>query len=103
MSTFLRLENVGKRFGEHVVLSSVSLDVEQGEFLTLLGESGSGKTTVTRLLQRLNASYEGMIKIDGMGEDLDAGTAYDVTHGLFVAFGVYQVAAAQAEDGAVGQ
>jgi ATP-binding cassette subfamily B protein len=31
-----------------------------------MGRSGSGKTTVTRLLQRLNASYEGMIKIDGM-------------------------------------
>jgi ATP-binding cassette subfamily B protein len=31
-----------------------------------MGRSGSGKTTITRLLQRLNASYEGVIKIDGM-------------------------------------
>ena len=50
MSSFLRLENVGKRFGEHTVLASISLDVEQGEFLTLLGESGSGKTTLLRIL-----------------------------------------------------
>ena len=34
--------------------------------LGIMGRSGSGKTTVTRLLQRLNSSYEGMIKIDGM-------------------------------------
>jgi ATP-binding cassette subfamily B protein len=31
-----------------------------------MGRSGSGKTTVTRLMQRLNTSYEGMIKVDGM-------------------------------------
>jgi len=36
-------------------------------------------------------------------EDLDAGAADDVVTGFFVAFGVYQVAAAQAEDCAVGQ
>ena len=49
-AVFLRLESVGKRFGEHTVLASISLDVEQGEFLTLLGESGSGKTTLLRIL-----------------------------------------------------
>ena len=42
-------------------------------------------------------------QINGMAEDLDAGTAHDVARGVLVAFGVYQVAAAQAEDGAVGQ
>ena len=58
MSSFLRLENVGKRFGEHVVLASVSLDVEQGEFLTLLGESGSGKTTLLRILAGFEEANE---------------------------------------------
>jgi hypothetical protein len=38
-----------------------------------------------------------------MGEDLDAGTAHDVTHRFFVALGIDKMAAAQAEDGAVGQ
>jgi ATP-binding cassette subfamily B protein len=37
-----------------------------GTMLGIMGRSGSGKTTVTRLLQCLNANYEGMIKIDGM-------------------------------------
>ena len=34
--------------------------------LGIMGRSGSGKTTVTRLLQRLHSGYDGMIKIDGM-------------------------------------
>ena len=61
MSTFLRLENVGKRFGEHVVLASISLDVEQGEFLTLLGESGSGKTTLLRILAGFEEATSGRV------------------------------------------
>ena len=44
-----------------------------------------------------------LVKINGMAEDLDAGAAHDVARGVLVAFGVDQVAAAQAEDGAVGE
>jgi len=47
-------------------LEQVSFTVPAGTMLGVMGRSGSGKTTVTRLLQRLNTSYEGMIKIDGM-------------------------------------
>ena len=47
-------------------LDGVNFTVPQGTMLGIMGRSGSGKTTVTRLLQRLNSSYEGMIKIDGM-------------------------------------
>ncbi len=47
-------------------LDEVSFTVPAGTMLGIMGRSGSGKTTVTRLLQRLNSSYEGMIKIDGM-------------------------------------
>jgi ABC-type Fe3+/spermidine/putrescine transport system ATPase subunit len=64
MSAFLRLENVGKRFGEHLVLASISLDVEQGEFLTLLGESGSGKTTLLRILAGFEEASNGRILLD---------------------------------------
>ncbi|MEA3007132.1 MAG: hypothetical protein QOI94_2401 [Acidobacteriaceae bacterium] len=64
MSAFLRLEDVGKRFGEHMVLASISLDVEQGEFLTLLGESGSGKTTLLRILAGFEDASSGRILLD---------------------------------------
>jgi ATP-binding cassette subfamily B protein len=47
-------------------LDDVSFEVPAGTMLGIMGRSGSGKTTVTRLLQRLNTNYEGMIKIDGM-------------------------------------
>jgi len=47
-------------------LDGVSFKVPQGTVLGIMGRSGSGKTTVTRLLQRLHTTYEGMIKIDGM-------------------------------------
>ncbi len=69
-AAFLRLESVGKRFGEHTVLASISLDVEQGEFLTLLGESGSGKTTLLRILAGFEEATSGRILLDG--ERLDA-------------------------------
>jgi ATP-binding cassette subfamily B protein len=52
--------------GAPYALEEVSFTVPAGTMLGIMGRSGSGKTTVTRLLQRLNTSYEGMIKIDGM-------------------------------------
>ena len=52
--------------GAPYALDGVSFTVPAGSNVGIMGRSGSGKTTVTRLLQRLNASYEGMIKIDGM-------------------------------------
>jgi ATP-binding cassette subfamily B protein len=52
--------------GAPFALDEVSFTVPAGTMLGVMGRSGSGKTTVTRLLQRLNTSYEGMIKIDGM-------------------------------------
>jgi subfamily B ATP-binding cassette protein HlyB/CyaB len=52
--------------GAPYALDAVSFTVPAGTMLGIMGRSGSGKTTVTRLLQRLNTSYEGMIKIDGM-------------------------------------
>jgi subfamily B ATP-binding cassette protein HlyB/CyaB len=52
--------------GANYALDEVSFTVPAGSMLGIMGRSGSGKTTVTRLLQCLNSTYEGMIKIDGM-------------------------------------
>ena len=47
-------------------LDGVSFEIPKGTTLGVVGRSGSGKTTVTRLLQRLHSDYEGLIKIDGI-------------------------------------
>jgi len=52
--------------GAPYALNGVSFEIPKGTIFGVMGRSGSGKTTVTRLLQGLNRDYEGMIKIDGM-------------------------------------
>ncbi len=47
-------------------IDDLSFQVPVGTTLGVVGRSGSGKTTVTRLLQRLHSDYEGLIKIDGV-------------------------------------
>ena len=52
--------------GSPYALDGVSFEIPRDTIFGVMGRSGSGKTTVTRLLQGLNRDYEGMIKIDGM-------------------------------------
>jgi ATP-binding cassette subfamily B protein len=47
-------------------LNNLSFDIPIGTTLGIVGRSGSGKTTVTRLLQRLHSDYAGLIKVDGV-------------------------------------
>jgi sulfate transport system ATP-binding protein len=59
------LENVTKRFGKQVTVDRVSLEVEAGELFVLLGASGSGKSTVLRMIAGLSEPDEGMIRVSG--------------------------------------
>lgn len=52
--------------GSPFALDRVSFNIPQGSMFGIMGRSGSGKTTITRLLQGLHSRYEGIIKIDGM-------------------------------------
>ena len=61
----LRLHDVAKRFGEVVALDAVTLDIERGEFVTLLGPSGCGKTTTLRIVAGFEAQTAGSVSIRG--------------------------------------
>lgn len=66
MSEFvIELNNVSKSYGGHEVLCNIDLQVQRGEFLTLLGPSGCGKTTILRLLAGFEAPTGGAITIAG--------------------------------------
>lgn len=65
-SAELRLERIGKSFGEVVALDNVSLSVERGELLTILGPSGSGKTTLLKVVAGFEAPDHGSVKVDGV-------------------------------------
>ena len=65
-SAELRLERIGKSFGEVIALDNVSLSVERGELLTILGPSGSGKTTLLKVVAGFEAPDHGSVKVDGV-------------------------------------
>ena len=63
--TLLSLQHISKNFGEGDVLRDISLDVARGEFVTLLGASGCGKTTTLRMISGLETPDEGTVLLDG--------------------------------------
>jgi polar amino acid transport system ATP-binding protein len=63
--TLVEIRDVHKRFGAQEVLKGVSLDVEAGEVVCLLGASGSGKTTLLRCINHLETIDRGEIKVAG--------------------------------------
>src|SRR6201998_2309442 len=64
-STLLDVRNITKNFGKNVVLRGISLQIAEGEFLTILGESGSGKTTVLRIIAGFESATSGELWMGG--------------------------------------
>lgn len=67
----IKLENVEKRFGDHVVLKQVSLTVDEGQVLALIGPSGAGKSTLLRCINLLERPTAGTITVDGVTVQTD--------------------------------
>ena len=66
----LSLKHISKNFGEGDVLSDISFDVHRGEFVTLLGASGCGKTTTLRIISGLETPDAGEVLLNG--QDISA-------------------------------
>src|SRR5262245_40319882 len=60
----IQLKNVTKTFGRHAALKNLDLDIADGEFFVLLGETGAGKTTTLRLIAGLEKPTSGQVFID---------------------------------------
>lgn len=62
----IKVENIVKRFGSLEVLHGVSMSVERGEIVSIVGASGAGKTTLLQIIGTLMSADEGSITIDGV-------------------------------------
>jgi len=62
------LEDVAKAFGGNTVLDGVNLEIERGESMAIIGQSGSGKSVMLKIILGLLKADHGAIRIDG--EDL---------------------------------
>lgn len=67
----IELRGVVKRFGEVTAVSGLSLDVERGRVVGLLGHNGAGKTTLIRLIAGLLSADEGTVLVDGADPVVD--------------------------------
>ncbi len=71
----IRLSGVSKRYGDVVAVASLDLEIEHGEFFTLLGPSGSGKTTTLRMIAGFEEPDTGTVEL--AGKDVTALAPYD--------------------------
>ena len=69
----LRVMNLSKTFGELEVLRDVSVDVGEGEFISIVGPSGCGKTTFLRIVGGLEKASAGELRLDGQMIDRPGG------------------------------
>ncbi len=61
----LRTENLSRRVGEVAIVNDISLQVQRGELLGIVGPSGSGKSSFLRLLNRLDEPTSGTVFLEG--------------------------------------
>ena len=64
-TAIIRFEHVDKAYNDNTVLTDFNLDIMQGEFLTVIGSSGSGKTTMLKMINGLLLPDAGTVSVEG--------------------------------------
>ena len=59
----VELIDITKKYGKQEVLNSFSLDIEKGKCLAIMGESGSGKSTIAKIIMGLEKQNSGEVKV----------------------------------------
>ena len=88
MASSLKVCQISKRFGETAALKGVSLDIEAGEFISLVGPSGCGKSTLLRIIAGLLPQTSGEIRIDDVPVDHLPPKARDIAM-VFQSYALY--------------
>ena len=65
LMSLLEIKHLKKSFGDNVVLKDISLSIDKGEVLAIIGPSGSGKSTLLRCITNLEEEDSGDINFDG--------------------------------------
>ncbi|MFL2129129.1 MAG: ABC transporter ATP-binding protein [Ruoffia tabacinasalis] len=63
-NTKIKFRNINKSFGDKEIIKDLSFNIEEGQFITILGSSGSGKTTTLKMVNRLIEPNSGQIEIN---------------------------------------
>lgn len=65
MNTVIRFEDITKEYEGKTIIENLNLSIEQGEFVTIIGSSGCGKTTTLKMVNGLIKPEKGTIRIHG--------------------------------------
>lgn len=61
----IKVENVGKKYGELEVVKNITIDINEGEITSIVGASGAGKSTLLQIIGSLDKASSGSVEIDG--------------------------------------
>lgn len=82
MSELLNIKNLTYRKNLRMILDNISLTVESGKIVALLGENGAGKTTLMRIIAGIGKHYKGSVSVDGKEKEADRKSVLSMTDSL---------------------
>ncbi|MDD3383176.1 MAG: ATP-binding cassette domain-containing protein, partial [Bacilli bacterium] len=62
----IEIKNLSKSYDNFLVLDNINLEIKEGEFISILGSFGCGKTTLMKIIGGLINNYKGTVKINGL-------------------------------------